>query len=314
MTSKLENLPSIKGTIEFDVPLKNYTTVKIGGPAEIWLQPLDFDDLANFIHNKPQHIPLTVLGEGSNMLIRDGGIPGAVVHLHRGFDAVEVNDTFITAEAGASCGKVARAAREAGLTGLEFFCGIPGSVGGAVRMNAGAYGDETVDNLREISVITDQGQRKTIAPTALDFKYRSSGLPPGWVITSAVFELKQGDKEQIRAGMRQINRERSTSQPLHLPSSGSWFKNPTLPDGTKGKAWQVVSDAGCRGMQVGEAQVSEKHSNFFVNLGGATSCDMEALSDKVQAIVKEKLNIELQREVRFTGVEVEQKQNTKEAS
>ena len=230
------------------------------------------------------------------------GIRGAVVRLNPGLTAVSVlPENRIRAEAGATSGKVARAAREASLTGVEFLCGIPGSIGGALMMNAGAYGTETVDNLVSFEVLNEQGDHLTLAPEDLEFTYRHSGLPRGWVFVAATFQLIPGDKNEIRDKMRHINKSRSTSQPLDMPSSGSWFKNPKREDLGAAHAWQATEKAGCRGMQVGQAQVSEKHCNFFVNLGGATAADMLALSDKVEAQIQEKLGITMVREVKTLG-------------
>jgi len=259
--------------------------------------------LAYFMAKKPQDIALTVVGEGSNILIRDGGIKGVVVLLGKGCDNVTVTGARITAEAGANSGKVARTARTEGLTGGEFLCGIPGSVGGAVKMNAGAYNTEVKDILDSATVLLKDGTRQTLTNEELGFGYRHSSLPDGAIVVEATFNLKPGDKDEIREKMRQINRERSTSQPLNMPSSGSWFKNHVDKKGVKTNAWKLVDKAGCRGLKYGNAQVSEKHCNFFVNLGGATAADMEKLSTMVEEKVHEKMGIKLGREVRFIGEE-----------
>jgi len=297
----IDTLPKVKGIYTFDAPLAPLTTLKIGGCADVLFEPASFDDLANFLKHKNEDTPVTLLGEGSNMLVRDGGIAGVVIYLGKGTDNVILDGHKIYAEAGAKSGKVARTAREAALTGVAFLCGIPGSIGGALKMNAGAYGQETADTLASVNVITDKGERKTLQPEELNFSYRHSDLPKGWIYEGAIFVLTPGDKEEIRAQMRQINRDRSTSQPLNKPSSGSWFKNPTLPNGEKTNAWKVVAEAGCRGWQVGQAQVSEKHSNFFVNLGGATASDILELTVKVQKEVKAKFGVDLVQEVRVIG-------------
>jgi UDP-N-acetylmuramate dehydrogenase len=278
-----------------NISLAPYTTLKIGGNAEYFFEPENIDDLATFIKDKPQDIPVTILGEGSNILVRDGGVKGIIIRLNK-LSNVEVCDDEILAQAGASSGKVSRAAREAGLKGVEFLCGIPGSVGGALAMNAGAYGYQTADNLISVNVITNAGEIKILSPQEIGFEYRKTGLPNGWIFVSATFKLEQGNKDEIRDRMRKINRDRSTSQPLNKPSSGSWFKNTE-----DQKAWQITDKAGCRGMQVGNAQVSEKHSNFFVNLGGATAKDMENLSEKVEKQIQEKLGLTMHREVKIIG-------------
>lgn len=290
-------------------PMAGWTTIKVGGPAEVWATFGGWDALAAFLKRKAsdallRDVPLTIVGGGSNLMVRDGGLPGIVVPLGQGFDAVRVDGPTVYAEAGASCGKAARAAREAGLAGLEFFGGIPGNIGGALRMNAGAYGGETYAALDTLWVMDDAGETREVAPDFVVPRYRGTELPPGWVYKAGLWRLVAGDKEAIRQRMREINHARSSTQPLHLPSSGSWFKNPTV-GGEKTNAWKVVDEAGCRGMQVGGAQVSEQHCNFFVNAGGATAADFEQLSLMVEAVVREKLGVVLEREVRWAGVELE---------
>tara|TARA_R110000868_G_scaffold218576_2_gene469277 strand:+ start:197873 stop:198784 length:912 start_codon:yes stop_codon:yes gene_type:complete len=294
-------LPEIQGEYVFNAPLAPYTTLKIGGIADVLFVPESLEDLTHFMQHLSLEIPVSVLGEGSNMMLRDGGIEGVVIRMNEGLNHVDVEGCIITAEAGATGGKVARAAREHNLTGAEFLCGIPGSVGGALKMNAGAYGHETADILESVQVITETGALKTLLPADLEFSYRHSALPQRWLFVGAVFKLAKGDKEEIRQKMRQINKDRATSQPLNKPSSGSWFKNITLPDGSKKHAWQVVDEAGCRGLTFGGAQVSEKHCNFFINANNATAHDMETLTEMVEKQVYDKLKIVLQREVRFVG-------------
>lgn len=289
-------------TLPQNIELASYTTVKIGGPADAFFAPQTTEELAQFIKQKPAGLPLTLLGEGSNMVIRDGGIRGVVIHL-KNLGGVSVNGTKITAQAGATCGKVARTARENGLAGLAFFCGIPGSVGGALKMNAGCYGCQTADDLVDVQVMTAEGELRTLSPDFFNYAYRHSELPKEWVFLGATWQLEEGDKEELRAEMKRINAERRESQPLNMPSSGSWFKNITLPDGTKKNAWRIVDEAGCRGWRVGDAQVSEKHCNFFVNLGQATAAQMEELSQKVEKEVERNLGVKLEREVRFLGEE-----------
>lgn len=294
-------LPDVRGEYLSQEPLAPYTTLKIGGPADVLFKPADLEDFIHFWKNRPKEVAITFLGEGSNMMVRDGGIRGVVVRLGKAVSDVIVEGTVITAYAGATSGKVARVAREHGLTGVEFLCGIPGSIGGALKMNAGAYGQETVDCLTYVDILDEHGARQTLKPEDLNFKYRHSDLPEGCVFLSATFTLKEGNKAEIRDRMRQINKNRSTSQPLNMPSSGSWFKNPKREDLGINNAWQAVEKAGCRGLRVGAAQVSEKHANFFVNTGEATASDMEKLSEQVEVTIKEKLGIEMIREVRIIG-------------
>ena len=304
-----EILPEAAGTFARNVPLAEYTTIMVGGPAEVFATVPDWDAMALLVRWCNAHaVPLTVIGKGSNMVIRDGGIAGIVVHLAKGFDVIEVDGNVITAEAGAACGTVARATRESELDGMAFFGGIPGSVGGALRMNAGAYGHETYARMKTLWLIDAAGEVQEVAPDFVAPRYRGTALPEGWIYKAASWELVPGNKEGIRKQMQEINRARSTSQPLHLPSSGSWFKN-VVRDGEKVNAWKIVDEAGCRGMRVGGAMVSEQHSNFFVNMGAAekgtsaTAADFEELSLLVEAQVLERLGIAMEREVRFTGVE-----------
>lgn len=296
----IADLPPIRGTYRENEPLAPYTTIKVGGPAEVWADFADWDDLQQFLATKPTDMPLTLIGEGSNMVIREGGIRGVVTHLGKGFDAVMVQDTTITAEAGATCGKVARAARTAGLAGLAFYGGIPGSVGGALNMNAGAYGSQTFDFVEKVTVLTNTGEEQVLTPADIPHRYRHTELPAGWLFKSVTFKLQPGDAEEIRAAMRKINHERTASQPIGEPSSGSWFKNPTV-GGVKLSAWRLADEAGCRGLRVGDAQVSEKHSNFFINLGAASATDLLTLSDTVAEKIKKMKGIEMEREVKFIG-------------
>jgi UDP-N-acetylmuramate dehydrogenase len=310
----VKQLPPL--TYEVGKPLADFTTIKVGGPAEVFYAPKDWGEVAAILRAKPADVPLTVLGLGSNMVIRDGGIRGLVLHLAAGCDVVEVKGDSLYAEAGAAAGKAARAAREASLTGLEFFGGIPGSIGGALKMNAGAYGNETFAALKKIWLLDEKGEGREVEPAFVKPKYRGTELPEGWLFKAGLWQLRPGEREAIRQKMREINHARRSSQPLHLPSSGSWFKNVVvtaeLKEGLDSRlrgndggevinAWKVVDEAGCRGMRVGGAMVSEEHANFFVNAGGATCKDLEALSQKVAATVKEKLGIVLEREVRMMG-------------
>lgn len=307
-----DDLPQGAATYVRNVALADYTTIRVGGPAEVMATVADWDGMAELVRWTNTHaVPLTLIGKGSNMVIRDGGIAGVVAHIAKGFDVVEVDGDAIYAEAGAACGTVARAAREAELEGMAFFGGIPGSVGGALRMNAGAYGHETYARMDKLWVMDADGEVQEVEPDFVAPRYRGTALPQGWIYKAARWRLMRGNKDEIRKQMQEINRARSTSQPLHLPSSGSWFKNVTRVPGRDGEtvnAWRIVDEAGCRLMRVGGAMVSEQHANFFVNIGvtegrSATAEDFEQLSQQVEAQVKERLGIEMEREVRFTGVE-----------
>ena len=295
--TEIKDLPDVRGSYAQDVELAPFTTLKMGGPADVLYCPQDLDDLEAFVRQKPQHIALTLIGNGSNTLIRDGGISGVVCHIDKGCDNVHVKNNILHAECGASCGKVARIARANALEGLAFYGGIPGTIGGALAMNAGAYGKETFDFVESVDVLTDTGEQKTLTPADLPVKYRDGGLPAGWLFLRARFRLQPGDADAIKQEMRRINAERSQSQPLEYPSSGSWFRNPP-----GDKAWRCVAAAGCRGLRVGDAQVSEKHSNFFINRGQAIASDMERLSLHVQRRVYSVLGIELHREAKIIGL------------
>ena len=291
-------LPKVAGEYIKDAPLAPLTTLKVGGNAEVLFKPANWADLSIFIKNLGSSNKVTIIGDGSNMLISDDGVSGIVILIGEELAKVEINDNEIYAEAGASSGSVARAARKYELTGAEFLCGIPGSIGGALKMNAGAYGAETFDIAKEVYVITNDGETKTLSPVEVGFSYRKTNLPVGWVFKGATFQLKPGNKDDIRNKMREINKNRSTSQPLDMPSSGSWFKNYVDENGVKHSAWKLADEAGCRGLKVGGAQVSEKHSNFFINAGGATCADFLELSDLVAAKIKEFHGADMVREVR----------------
>lgn len=306
--SWLSALPPLTGGYKVNEPLAPLTTIKVGGPAEVFAAPITWEEFAALIAAKPADVPLTLIGNGSNLVVKDGGIAGLVVHLGKGLDAVRVDGDTLYAEAGADAGKAARAAREAGLTGVEFFGGIPGSIGGLLRMNGGAYGSETFDTLCNVWVLDNKGEARECVPTDFKPRYRGTDLPLGWTYKAGLWKLKQGDKEAIRQRMREINHARSTSQPLHMPSSGSWFKNVVLPfdcalgqAGEKINAWKVVDAAGCRGWREGGAQVSEQHCNFFVNTGNATAADLDELSTRVEAEVQTKLGLTIEREVKMVG-------------
>jgi UDP-N-acetylmuramate dehydrogenase len=293
--------PAFTGTCTPQAPLAPLTTLRIGGAAEWLVEVNTLAELRLLLVHKPLSLPLTLLGEGSNILIADSGIKGVVLRLRGELTDVSVHGQTLTAAAGATCGKAARAAREAELTGLEFFAGIPGSIGGALTMNAGAYGHETQQCLTHAQAMLPDGTLQTFSPTQLGMAYRTCLPPRGAIFTQAVFTLQSGDKTEIRERMRKINHDRAQSQPLEYPSSGSWFKNPLLPDGSVGKAWQVVDAAGCRGLRVGDAQVSEKHANFFINLGKATAAEMLTLSHQVAIAVKQKSGLDMHLEVKQVG-------------
>ena len=271
---------------------------KAGGTAQWLFEPRDIDDLSDFLSGLDPAIPVMALGLGSNLIVRDGGVPGVVVRLGKPFAKVErVDATTLRCGGGASGILVSSTARDAGIAGLEFLRSIPGTVGGFVRMNGGAYGRETCDILIECDVVLRSGERITLPLDALGYTYRHSTLPEGAVVVSALFRGVLGEPVAIQAEMDRIAAAREESQPLRSKTGGSTFKNPA-----GHKAWALVDEAGCRGLKLGGAQVSEKHTNFLLNLGEATSTDIEALGEEVRRRVREKRGIELEWEIQRVGL------------
>jgi UDP-N-acetylmuramate dehydrogenase len=291
-------LARVRGKLTANAPLAPLVWFKSGGRAEWLFEPADVEDLQAFARELDPAIPLWPLGLGSNLIVRDGGVPGVTVRLGKPFAKVEkLNDVTLRCGGGASGILVSSTARDAGIAGLEFLRGIPGTVGGFVRMNGGAYGREVRDILVEADVVLRSGERVTLPLAQLGYTYRHSELPEGCVVVSATFRGAPGEPAVIGAEMDRIAAEREASQPLRSKTGGSTFKNP------RGhKAWQLVDEAGCRGLMVGGAQVSEKHTNFLLNLGEATSADIEALGEEVRKRVKEKSGIELEWEIQRVGV------------
>lgn len=279
-------------------PMKNHTTFRIGGPADALALPKTPEEVAEVVHFCHEHAqPYYVLGNGSNLLVSDEGYRGLVLQLYRNFNDIQVNGETITVQSGAMLAAVARTAYQTGLTGLEFASGIPGTIGGAVVMNAGAYGGEMKNVLKEVTVLTKEGEVLVIPAKALELGYRTSVIPKnGWIILGAVLQLKKGDQEQILARMEELKEQRITKQPLDLPSAGSTFKRP---EGYF--AGKLIMDAGLRGFTVGGAQVSEKHCGFVVNRGNATAADVWKLICEVKRRVKEMTGVELEPEVKLLG-------------
>ncbi len=291
------DLTNVRGTVEYRAPMADFIWFRTGGPAEYLFRPADIDDLREFLATLPKDVPVLPVGVGSNLIVRDGGIAGVVVRLPKSFAKIEIDGMRVSAGAAAMGISVASAARDAGVAGLEFLRGIPGTVGGAVRMNAGAYGREVADILIEATVIRRDGSIETLPAAAFDYSYRHSALPDGDIVVHAVFEGAPGDPAAIGVEMDRIASEREASQPLRSRTGGSTFKNPP-----GDKAWRLVDAAGCRGLQVGGAQVSEKHCNFLLNTGGATGADIEALGEEVRRRVRESQGVELQWEIERVGV------------
>lgn len=279
-------------------PMKNHTTFRIGGPADALALPKTPEEVAEVVHFCHEHAqPYYVLGNGSNLLVSDEGYRGLVLQLYRNFNDIQVNGETITVQSGAMLAAVARTAYQTGLTGLEFASGIPGTIGGAVVMNAGAYGGEMKNVLKEVTVLTKKGEVLVIPAKALELGYRTSVIPKnGWIVLGAVLQLKKGDQEQILARMEELKEQRITKQPLDLPSAGSTFKRP---EGYF--AGKLIMDAGLRGFTVGGAQVSEKHCGFVVNRGNATAADVWELICEVKRRVKEMTGVELEPEVKLLG-------------
>jgi len=292
----LDRLPPVRGRIAENAPLAALTWFRVGGPAEVLFRPADIQDLAGFVAAKPADVPVTVIGVASNLLIRDGGIPGVVVRLGRGFGEIAVEGTDIVSGAGALDLNVALTAREAGIGGLEFLSGIPGTVGGGLRMNAGAYGSEFKDVLIEAQAIDPAGALRTLTPAELDLSYRHCGLPENWIFVRARFRGRSGDKETIAKRMAEIQAAREASQPIRARTGGSTFANPP-----GHKAWELIDQAGCRGLLRGGAQVSDKHANFLINAGNATAADLEGLGEEVRRRVHAKFGITLEWEIRRVG-------------
>ena len=291
-------MPTLRGRLMANQSLAELTWFRVGGPAQVLFMPEDEADLADFLAHLPTAIPVVVIGLGSNLIVRDGGVPGVVVRLGRGFGEVKVEDGWrIRAGTAAPDVKVSRAAQEAAIAGLAFFRGIPGAVGGALRMNGGAYGRETKDALIEARGVDRQGRVRVFSNGDMQYSYRHCGAPDDIIFTQALFQGSRGDVAEIAAEMDKITESREATQPIKSRTGGSTFKNPP-----GHKAWQLIDAAGCRGLKVGDAQVSEMHCNFLINLGSATAADIETLGETVRGRVKENSGVELEWEIKRIGV------------
>jgi UDP-N-acetylmuramate dehydrogenase len=289
-------LPPVRGRYRADVPLAPRTWLRVGGPAEVVFQPADAADLAIFLKGRPAEIGVTPIGVASNLLVRDGGIEGVVLRFSGSLAEVDVDDERLRVGAGATDRMIAIQAMKAGLSGLEFLIGIPGTLGGAVRMNAGAFGGETAEVVERVVALDPAGRRYELTAAELGFGYRHSGLPADWIVVGAVLRAAQGDARAIEARMRAIKAERDASQPLHVATGGSTFKNPP-----GHKAWQLIDAAGCRGLRHGRAMVSDKHCNFLINTGGSTAAEIEELGERVRERVQEHSGIALEWEIHRVG-------------
>ena len=291
-------LPDLRGRLLPNQALAELIWFRVGGPAQALLVPEDEADLAYALGNLPVEIPVTVIGLGSNLIVRDGGVPGVVIRLGRGFGEVKLEDgSRVRAGTAVPDVKVSRVAQEAAIAGLAFFRGIPGAVGGALRMNGGAYGRETKDALIEARGVDRQGRVRVFSNDDMHYTYRHCGAPDEIIFTQALFQGEPGDARAIAAEMEKITESREATQPIKSRTGGSTFKNPPGQ-----KAWQLIDAAGCRGLKVGAAQVSPMHCNFLINLGGATAADIETLGETVRARVAEDSAVELEWEIKRIGV------------
>jgi UDP-N-acetylmuramate dehydrogenase len=289
-------MPELRGRLLANQSLGEFTWFRVGGPAQAFFMPEDENDLAYFLHNLPAETAITVIGAGSNLIVRDGGVPGVVIRLGRGFNEVKIEDHRVTAGTAMLDVMVARAAQTAGVAGLAFLSGIPGTIGGALRMNGGAYGGETKDILVEARGVDRKGDVRGFTNGEMGFSYRHCSAPDDVIFTTATLQGRAGEAQQIATEMAEIKKKREASQPRNR-TGGSTFKNPS-----GHSAWKLVDDAGCRGLTIGGAQVSELHSNFLINLGGASAADIETLGETVRQRVKTHSGVDLEWEIKRVGV------------
>jgi UDP-N-acetylmuramate dehydrogenase len=296
-------LAGFRGSLQPDQPLAPIVWFRAGGPAEILAMPADEEDLALLMRAVPEEVPVTVIGLGSNLLVRDGGVPGVVVRLSgRGFGKAAVEGNSLRVGAALADKRVAAHALEAGLGGFAFYHGIPGGIGGALRMNAGANGAETRDRLLEVVAIDRRGERHVLSNADMGYSYRHASVPDDFIFVEAVYEGSFEERESIRAAMDAVQKHRETAQPVKSRTGGSTFKNPD-PPGTPNQrsAWRLIDAAGCRGLNVGDAQVSEMHCNFLINTGAASGHDLELLGETVRARVLEHSGVRLDWEIKRIG-------------
>ena len=290
-------LPPLAGRVQAHTPLAPFTWFRVGGPAEALVRPSDAADLAGFLSALPPDVPVQVLGAASNVIVRDGGIPGVVLRLGRGFGEVRVEPDGVVAGAACLDAAVAEHAAAAGLAGLEFLSGIPGAVGGAVAMNAGAYGGDIAGCLDWAEVVTRTGEQHRLQAAALAFAYRHASLPPGAVVVRARFRARPGDRAAIAARMAEIRRSREDTQPVRARTGGSTFRNPPGQ-----RAWELIDAAGGRGLTRGGAACSDKHCNFLLNTGGATAADLEGLGEELRRRVHAASGVTLEWEIKRLGI------------
>ncbi|MDX2318727.1 MAG: UDP-N-acetylmuramate dehydrogenase [Hyphomicrobiaceae bacterium] len=292
------SLPDLRGRLTAEAPLSNYTWFRVGGPAEVLYVPADEADLVYFMKGLPDGTPITMVGLGSNLLVRDGGIEGVVIRLGRGFGEIKIEEgSRLRTGTAVPDTKLARAAADAGIAGLSFYRGIPGCVGGALRMNGGAHGSETCELLVEARAVDRQGNVHVLPVGDFHYAYRYCGAPADFIFTEALLQGVPGDPAKILAEMDDIAAYREEVQPIKSRTGGSTFKNPPGK-----KSWQLIDAAGCRGLKIGDAKVSELHCNFLINEGEATAADIETLGETVRARVKEKSGVELEWEIKRLGI------------
>jgi len=293
----MDALPPVAGRIQANAALAANTWFRVGGAAEILFRPADTADLTQFLAAMPMQVPVMIIGAASNLIIRDGGLAGVVIRLARGFGTIEIESDGVIAGGAALDAVVAEHAAEAGLAGLEFLSGIPGTIGGAVAMNAGAYGGDVASTLDWAEIVTRQGALRRLAAGEIGFSYRHSGLPPESIVVRARFLARAGDRHVVAARMAEIRNSREATQPVRARTGGSTFRNP---DG--GRAWELLEAAGCRGLARGGAQISEKHCNFLLNTGAATAADLEGLGEEVRRRVHATSGITLAWEIKRIGI------------
>ncbi len=292
----IERLPVVRGRYSANAPLEKITWFRVGGPAEVMFRPADVDDLSEFLSSLAPDIDVTVIGVGSNLLVRDGGVQGVVIRLGRGFARIVVEDDLVTVGAGALDINVALVAEESGLGGLEFLCGIPGTIGGGLRMNGGAYGSEFRDIFVSARAIDKSGNLHKLSASDMGFSYRHTEVPADWLFIDAILQGRIEPRPKITQRMSEIKASREDSQPVRTPTGGSTFANPS-----GAKAWELIDQAGCRGLRRGGAMVSEKHCNFLINTGEATAADLEGLGEEVRRRVFEQSGVTLEWEIQRIG-------------
>ncbi len=293
----INQLPTVRGKLIANAPLADQTWFRVGGPAEVLFRPADEEDLAVFLSACPRDVPVTVIGAASNLLIRDGGVPGIVIRFSPSFATIKPENDFLRAGAAAIDLNVARAAQSTGLAGMEFLCGIPGTIGGGLRMNGGSYGREFKDIVVSADIVTRDGLRQTLTQDEIGFSYRHTDVPDDVIFVSALLRGTPDERDAIQTRMNEIQTSRADSQPIREKTGGSTFANP---EGHK--SWQLIDAAGCRGLKMGQAMMSEKHCNFLINTGNATASDIEALGEEVRRRVRDHSGIELRWEIKRIGI------------